>query len=172
MANMEKEVVRLMAQEIISAIKKVNENNNKNYVDAQLKNVKVTGTIGGSSSSSGGTITGDTISASQVIDLYSTVAGFISRAPANSNLGDVDAGKIVSTITGLASLEIQSATIDTAQIENLYASYGEFINMVAKNAEIENLDVEQVRADIAEMGLANIGSADIGWYMSFHSTLW
>lgn len=163
MANMEKEVVRLMAQEIISAIKKVNETNNKNYVDAQLKNVKVSGTIGGSSSSGGGAITGDTINASQVVDLYSTIAGFISRAPENSELGDVDAGKIVTTIAGLAALEIQSATIDTAQIENLYASYGEFINMVAKNAEIENLDVEQVRADIAEMGLANIKDAKIGW---------
>ena len=156
MANSEQQVVKLMAQEIIKAIKKLNEENNKNYVDNQLKNIKTTNVGGGVSIPSN-------VTASQVVGLYSAIASYIANSPENSLAGDQEAGKIVSTISGLAAIEIQSTTIDTAQIENLYSSYGEFLNLVAKNAEIEGLDVEELRAAMSEMGLANIGSASIGW---------
>ena len=156
MANSEQQVVKLMAQEIIKAIKKLNEENNKNYVDNQLKNIKATNVGGGVSIPSN-------VTASQVVGLYSAIASYIANSPENSLAGDQEAGKIVSTISGLAAIEIQSATIDTAQIENLYSSYGEFLNLVAKNAEIEGLDVEELRAAMSEIGLANIGSANIGW---------
>lgn len=157
MASINSQATKLMAEEIVRAIKQLTEENNRVYVDNQLKNIKVENVV----STSGGT--SGPINASQVIGLNSAIAGFISSAPGNAESGDLNAVSVVNTITGLAALEVKSATIDTAQIENLYGSYAEFIDLVAKNAEIENLDVEQVRADIAEMGLANIDQADIGW---------
>lgn len=160
MANAEQQVVRLMAQEIARAIKKATEDNNKNYVENQLKNFKGSGVSG--ASGNGGYV-GGSVDASQVVGLYSAVAGYIANSPDYAQSGDVDAGRIITTIAGLAAIEIQSATIDTAQIENLYSSYGEFLNLVAKNAEIEGLDVEELRAAISEIGLANIGSASIDW---------
>lgn len=160
LANIEQQVVKMMAQEIVRAIKKMNEDNNKNYVDNQLKNYKGLEKV---IVSGGGGNIGGSIDASQVTGLYGAVAGYIANSPDYALAGDLDAGRIITTISGIAAIEVESATIDTAQIENLYASYGEFINLVAKNAEIENLDVEQVRADIATMGLANIDSAKISW---------
>lgn len=167
MAAIENQAIKLMAEEIIRAIKKLTEDNNKQYVDNQIKNVKpiVSGGVivgGGGNSGGGGSFTG-TINASQITGLNNAIAGFISGAPGNAENGDVNSLLVVDTISGLASLEVESAVIDTAQIENLYGSYAEFINLVAKNAEIEDLDVEQIRADIADMGLANIDQADIGW---------
>ena len=160
MANAEQQVVRLMAQEIARAIKKATEDNNKNYVENQLKNFKGSGVPG--ASGNGGYV-GGSVDASQVVGLYSAVAGYIANSPDYAQSGDIDAGRIITTIAGLAAIEIQSATIDTAQIKNLYSSYGEFLNLVAKNAEIEGLDVEELRAAISEIGLANIGSASIDW---------
>lgn len=159
MANTDQQVVKIMAQEIIRAIKKVNEDNNKKYIDNQLKNIKVTGSTGVVGGGSGG-ISG-TIDVSQVDGLYSAIAGFIGDAPTNAELGDYEAGRIVSVMSGLAAIEVQNAVIDTAQIENLYASYGEFINLLADNAEIGNLDVGKIKADIATLGMANIDSATI-----------
>lgn len=161
LANVDQQVVKLMAQEIIRAIKKVNEDNNKKYIDNQLKNIKVTGSTGVIGGGSGG-ISG-TIDVSQVNGLYSAIAGFIGDAPTNAELGDYEAGRIVSVMSGLAAIEVQNAVIDTAQIENLYATYGEFINLLADNAEIGNLDAEKIKADIAKLGMANIKSAEIDY---------
>lgn len=160
MAAVENQAIKLMAEEMVRAIKKLTEDNNKQYVDNLVKNIKPIAS--GGNTSSGGSFSG-TIDASQITDLNSAIAGFISGAPGNAENGDINASLIVNTISGLASIEVQSAVIDTAQIENLYGSYAEFINLVAEKAKIDDLDVEQIYADIAKMGLANIDQADIGW---------
>lgn len=162
MANTEKQVAKLMAQEIVHAIKSMNEDNNRSYVDNQLKHYTSSASQFANSAGTATTITG-TIDPSQVDGLYGVIADYIFNASDNATLGDEDAGKIISTITGLAAIEVKHATIETAQIENLYGSYAEFIDLVAKDADIGNLDVEQVRADIADIGLANIGTAKINW---------
>ena len=102
MANAEQQVVRLMAQEIARAIKKATEDNNKNYVENQLKNFKGSGVSG--VSGNGGYI-GGSVDASQVVGLYSAVAGYIANSPDYAQSGDVDAGRIITTIAGLAAIE-------------------------------------------------------------------
>ena len=156
----ESQVIKLMAEEIVRAIKKLTADNNTTYVESLLKNAK--GLASGGSGGTANTITGS-VNASQVVGLYDAVANYIGNASTNAELNDPNAGLIVQSMAGIAAIEVESAVIDTAQIENLYGSYAQFINLVAKNAEIEDLNVEQVRADIADMGIANIGSADIGW---------
>lgn len=157
MATVEQQAIKLMAEEVVRAIKKLTEENNKNYVNNQLKNIGIS-----SAGGSGGTVSGQ-INASQINGLNSAIAGFISGAPGNAENGDINAGLVVNTISGLAAIEVESATIDTAQIQNLYATVADFIYMSASNAEIGDLEAQKIVSAIAELGLVNIDQADIGW---------
>lgn len=152
MADPQKEAIQLMAEEVVRAIRKITDENNRNYVNTQIRNSK-TNTV----------ISGGDVYASDVIGLYPAVAGYIADAPSASQQGDPNATRIVLTMNGLADLRIQSATIDTAQIRNLYASYGDFIHLVALDATISGVDVEQVRSDIADVGLLKVNTANIGF---------
>lgn len=150
MTNTERQAVKLMADEICRAMKRMSDENNRSYVGKQSG--------GGSSSQSFSGI----ISVSQISNLGSYISGLIGGAQSNAAT-DPNAQLIFSAISGIADLRVENATITTAQIEDLYASYGEFLHLVADRAEIGELNVEQIRADIAEMGIANIDSADIGF---------
>ena len=77
MATIDKQVVRVMAEEISRAIRKMNDENNRTYVNSQIANSKaaVAQTISGS------------ISVSQVSNLPSYIAGLIGNAEANASTG-------------------------------------------------------------------------------------
>lgn len=152
MADPQKEAIQLMAEEVVRAIRKITDENNRNYVNTQIRNSK-TNTV----------ISGGDVYASDVIGLYPAVAGYIANAPDAAEQGDPNATRIVLTMNGLADLQIQSATINTAQIANLYASYGDFIHLVALDATISGVDTEQVRSDIADVGLLKVNTANIGF---------
>lgn len=149
--NQDKEAVKVLAEEIMKAVKVIIEDNNKKYVNNQIKNHG-----GGSASSLSGSI-----NASQVRNLYSTIGGYIAQAYEKSQDGDAIASAICTAITGLAGIEVKSIAADEAEIGNLYASFGKFINLVAANADIGDLKVKDIRADLATIGLTNIGSAKI-----------
>ena len=158
-SNNNKQAVKTIAEEVARAMRNYIDNNNKTYVNKQISN-SISGTS--SSGGGGGTMPGS-INASQVRGLYNTVAGYIINASQASAQGDEVAGRIISTLSGIAAVELQSATIDTAQIRNLYASYGDFIELVAEHATIQGVDTEELYATLAEIGLSNIGTANIGF---------
>ena len=147
----DREAVKVLAEEMVKAVRAVVKDNNKSYVNNQIRNY-----TGGNASRYGGTI-----NASQVKGLYGAVGGFIANASSKSEQGDQIASSIVSAVSSLASLEVKSIAADTAQIGDLYASFGEFINLVVQDAQIGSLDVDQIRADIATLGIADIGNARI-----------
>lgn len=161
MADVQSAAVKAIAEEIVRAVNSITDKNNKNYVNARV--TRYGGSGGGSGGGTiGGVYTGK-INPSQVTGLYDVITGYITDAQKNAEAGDVNAGKIISTLDGIADIRVANATIKTAQIEELYGSYAEFIRLVAEKAEIENVDTDKLRAEFAEMGLANIGSADIGF---------
>jgi len=147
----DREAVKVLAEEMVKAVRAVVKDNNKSYVNNQIRNY-----TGGNASGYGGTI-----NASQVKGLYGAVGGFIANASSKSEQGDQIASSIVSAVSSLASLEVKSIAADTAQIGDLYASFGEFLNLIVQDAQIGSLDVEQIRADIATLGIADIGKARI-----------
>lgn len=157
----DKQAVKAIADAIIKATRAVTQDNNKNYVNNQIKNFGGGGGSGGSGSG-GGSISG-TISASQVTDLYTTVAGYIINAQGNADGGDVVAGRIIQTLNGIASLEVSRARIGYAQIDNLDAGVANIIHLTAQQAEIEDATIRQLKADIAQVGLTNIGTANIDY---------
>lgn len=160
MATIEKQAIQLMANEITKAIKKYTEENNKRYVDNQIKNIDI-GSIAKVSVPMGD-YTG-TIDVSQILNLDGAISTYIYEASDKAESGDKDAQKVISAITGLAAIEVKNAKIDTAQIENLYASVADIIYLSADKAEIGDLDAQKITSAIADLGLANIGSADIGF---------
>lgn len=156
MSDIKRQASVMLAEEIIRAIKKLTEDNNKTYVNPQLRNYR---------------FTTDNLSADvkkSITELASNIAvdkDAIDKAIDNA-LADyeVSADKIAgldALVAEITVLEVQKATIDTAQIENLYATVADFIYMAAEKAEIGDLEAEKITAAIAEMGLANIGSANI-----------
>lgn len=158
MGSNNQKAVKTMAEEIAKALKNYIDTNNQKYVNKQINSaISTAGSIGGH----GGGVMPGTINASQVRGLYNTVAGYIINAASASAHGDEIAGQIINTLGGIAAIEVQHATIDTAQIRNLYSSYGEFIELVAQHATIQGVDVEEIHADIADIGMTNIGQADI-----------
>lgn len=160
MGSNSQKAVKTMAEEIARALKNYTNANNQRYVNKQINNAIANAGVG---SSSGGGVMPGYINASQVRGLYNTVAGYIINASQASAQGDEIAGQIISTLSGIADVELSHATIDTAQIRNLYASYGDFIELVAQHATIQGVDVEEIYADIAEIGISDIGTANIGY---------
>lgn len=130
--NVESEAIKVLADSLVKAYGKVVEQNNKTYVNNQIKNYPGGSGIGGGG---GGSYSG-AINVSQI-------RGF--------------ADGVVKAV----SAELETATIGTAFIDNLYAQYGEFITLVADKAHIETVDTEEIYAELAEIGLANIGTAKI-----------
>lgn len=161
MTAIENQAIKLMAEEMVRAIKKLTEDNNRSYVDNQIKNVTVSGASGGHADTAN-SITGS-INVSQVKGFNSAIAGFIAGAPGNAENGDADAEAVMNAIGKLVSIEVEHAKIDTAQIENLYATVADFIYMAAEKAEIGDLEAEKIVATIAKLGLVDIDKADIGW---------
>lgn len=152
MADPQKEAIQLMAEEVVRAIRKITDENNRNYVNTQIRNSK-TNTV----------ISGGDVYASDVIGLYPAVAGYIANAPDAAEQGDPNATRIVLTMNGLADLQIQSATIDTAQIDNLYGSYAEFLHTVADTSVIGDADIQKARIALADIGLLVVSNANIGY---------
>ena len=125
MANIEQQVTKLMAEEIIRAIKKITEDNNRQYVNNQIKNYKMTSS----------NVSADlyarfadiavleaqsaTIDTAQIENLYATVADFVYLAADKAQLGDVEAQKIVTAIADMGLANIGSADIGWAQIKDL-----------------------------------------------------
>lgn len=161
MANEETKVVKTMAEEIVRAINTLVDKNNKRYVNNQIKNYVDNSSYGGSSSG-GGALPG-TINASQVRGLYNTVAGYIIGAYDAAKDGSDLAGKIISTMTGITSVQLKSATLEEARVKYLNANIGNFIHLIANHATIEDIDTEAIYSDIADIGIAHIGQAKIDW---------
>lgn len=156
MSDIQSAAVKSLAEQIVKAINTITEKNNKSYVNARVTR------YGGSGSGGSGSYTGS-ISTSQISDLYDVVSGYLINAQPHADQGDTIAAEIISTLNGISDIRIANATIKTAQIEELYGSYAEFIRLVAEKAEIKDVDTDKLRAEFAEMGIANIGSADIGF---------
>lgn len=159
MGSTNSKAVKTMAEEIARALKNYVDTNNKAYVNKQITNAMSNASSSGGGG--GGGIMPGTINASQVRGLYNTVAGYIINAASSAAQGDEVAGRIISTLSGIAAVELQSATIDTAQIRNLYASYGHFIDLIAEKAQLQEVDTAALYAELAVIGLSKIDTADI-----------
>lgn len=155
----EKQAVKTIADAILKAVRTVTEENNRKFVNNQIKNF---GGNADSGSTSGGSYSG-TIPASQVTGLYNVVAGYIVNAQSSSEGGDVIAGKILSALSDIASIQVGQATIGYAQIDDLKAGVAEIVHLTAESAEIEDATIRQLKTDIAKVGIADIGRATIGY---------
>ena len=131
--NVESEAIKVLADSLVKAYGKVVEQNNKTYVNNQIKNYPGGTGIGGGG---GGSYSGS-INVSQI-------RGFVDG------------------VINAVAAEFETATIGTAFIDNLYAQYAEFIHMVADTAHIGTASVERAKIDIADINTAAIGSATIG----------
>lgn len=156
----ERQAVKTLADAIAKATRVMIEDNNKRYVNNQIKNFSGGG---GTASGSGGGGGGGPIPASQVTGLYNTVAGYIINAKTNADGGDPIAGRILTTLNGIADIQVGRATINSAQISDLKAGVANIIHLTTQSATIEDATIRQLKADISNVGLANIGTADIGF---------
>lgn len=156
----EKQAVKALADAIAKATKVMIEDNNKRYVNNQIKNFSGGGSVSGGGG--GGGASGP-IPASQVTGLYNTVAGYIINAKTNADGGDPIAGRILTTLNGIADIQVGRATINSAQISDLKAGVANIIHLTTQSATIEDATIRQLKADISNVGLANIGTADIGF---------
>ena len=152
----ERQAVKALADNLVKTFRSMMDDNNKVYVDNQIKNY---GGNGGTASR----FTGH-ISYSQVDGLYDYIADSLSDAIEDD---DPSVSRIITSIGGIASLEVESFVADTANIDKLYANYGEFMNIVAGSIEAQEAKFRQLATDIAYVtsgffGTASIDSAMIG----------
>ena len=138
MSDVKKQVSKLLAEEIIRAIKKVNDDNNRSYVDPQLRNYRI------SSSNLSSEIKKEisNIAKESAVDsekINSIVDDAIEKAVINTaQIADLDA-----KIADITVAEIQNATIDTAQVENLYGTVADFIYLAAENAQLGDVEAKK-----------------------------
>ena len=152
----EKQAVKAIADAIIKASKIITENNNKSYVDNQVKNHSA-GTV--INSEGGGSISG-TIPASHVTGLYNTVAGYIIGA---SSSQDPVALRIIDSLNNIADSRLRQTTFNASQISDLKTGIANVVHLATDTATITDADIQKLKTDIATVGLANIGSANIGY---------
>lgn len=151
MANTERQVVKLLAEEIARAINK-KSGGNAATASSALSAKKLTGTISASQ------IAGS-MSAAQISGLNNAIKGVLMALPSDGKAEEgSDDYEIIAVISNLARLEVESFTADTAEIEKLYATFGDFIKLVADEAEFS-----EIKSDLANIGLASIGDAKIDW---------
>ena len=130
--NVESEAIKVLADSLVKAYGKVVEQNNKTYVNNQIKNYPGGSGIGGGG---GGSYSG-AINVSQI-------RGF--------------ADGVVNAV----SANFETVTADTGVFNNLYAQYAEFTRMVSEKISAGTVDAEVIYSELAEIGLANIGTANI-----------
>ena len=158
----DKQAVKAIADAIIKATRVITDDNNKTYVNNQIKNNTANYSGGSGAGGGSGSYSGN-IPASHVTGLYNTVADYIINAQTNADGGDVIAGKIISTLNGLADIEVSKAKIGYAQIEDLAAGVATIMHLAATTAEIQDADIRQLKADVSQLGLADIGTAKINY---------
>jgi len=165
MPNIEKEAVKMMANEIVEAIKGLVESNNRGYVQSSFKNYKVSSdNMSASVQNSIATIARNTvhstpIQASQVAGLQDYVDTAVSQI-------QIDAAQITNleaTVADIALAEIQVAEIDTAQIRNLNATVASIADAEIQSATIGVAQIDGLNATVATIADAEIASADIGF---------
>jgi len=152
--NLDKEAVKVLAEEMMKAVKAIIQDNNKNYVNNQIRNY-----TGGTAAKFTGVI-----KPSQVKGLYGAVSGFLTDAADSiSGYGDIDisTNAFVQAVTRLAKVEVQHIIANKVEAEELYASYGQFLRLLATDAEFTRVNAQQIKTDIASIGVANIGDAKI-----------
>lgn len=130
--NVESEAIKVLAESLVKAYGKVVEQNNKTYVNNQIKNYPGGTGIGGGG---GGSYSGS-INVSQI-------RGF--------------ADGVVNAV----SANFETVTADTGVFNNLYAQYAEFTRMVSEKISAGTVDAEVIYSELAKIGLANIGTANI-----------
>ena len=130
--NVESEAIKVLADSLVKAYGKVVEQNNKSYVNNQIKNYPGGTGIGGGG---GGSYSGS-INVSQI-------RGFVDG------------------VINAVAAEFETATIGTAFIDNLYGQYAEFIHLVADEAYIGVASIDEARIDVASINTAAIDSATI-----------
>lgn len=165
MTTVNNDVIKVLADEIIRAVKMMTDYNNRVYIASEFKNYKVSPSNMSSemqstiSSIAKNTVNSMPVDASRIDGLQ----GVVDTAVGQASLSAAQIKDLSAIVADITALEVKNATIDTAQIENLYASVADFIYLAADKAQLGDVDAEKITASIAEMGLANIGSADIGW---------
>lgn len=130
MANIEKQAVKMMADEIVDAIKALVDTNNRDYVNGAIKNYKMTDN-----------------------NISSGVQRYISNAIAaasftSSQIKDWDAfdirtiGNFGGSVAQIANAEIDNAIIDTARVRELDASLASFTTARIASAEISTAQIQ------------------------------
>ncbi len=144
MSDIKRQVSKMLAEEIVQTIKKLTDDNNKQYVNNQIKNIGSL-SVNGDNGLVGGTISGNNFSQA-IID-----------AIGKENFQNDVSAAIVSAIIG----KFESLIGDTGVIRELYGTYANFINMVANNAQFDNVSAQNIWASIATMALARIDYLDV-----------
>lgn len=125
MANIEKQAVQALAEEMVRAIRQLTEQNNQSYVNNQIATYKV----------GSGNISADlyarmadiayaqvhtaTIDVAQIEELYGTVADYVYLASERAEIGDVNAQHIKAAVADMGLTNINSANIGFGQIKDL-----------------------------------------------------
>ena len=156
MSDVKKQASKMLAEEIIHAIKKLTADNNKQYVNPQIRNYRFTiDNLPSDIKQSITDIVKDTSINQDAIDEA------IKDAISNATIDSAQIIDLEAKIAEITVLEVERATIDTAQIENLYATVADIIYLSAEKAQVGDLEAQKITSAIADLGLANIGSADI-----------
>ena len=175
MANIEKQAVKMMADEIVDAIKALVDTNNRGYVNGAIKNYKMTD----NNISSGvqryisNAIAAASFTSSQIKDWSTfdirTIGNFGGSVAqiANAEIDNaiIDTAKIRELDASLASFttaRIASAEISTAQIQNATIKYSNITNLDAETAFIRQGVGNQVFIDNLAVTQSQIVSALVG----------
>ena len=154
----EKQAVKTIADAIMKAVQQTVSQNNKTYVDNQLKNYKPSSDSG---SSGGGSISG-TIPASHVTGLGTAVAGYIVDAAT----GEPSAVRILNALQTIANGQVSSAlstaTFTYGQISNFKTGIAAIIELIT-DFDTQDIDVQKIQAAIADIDQANIQNANIDY---------
>lgn len=160
----ERQVVKMMADEIVSAMRKINEENNLGYVDSKIRNTPAlvnpdslysvldANRIKGLEAYVGGKIENAEIDGSQITGIVN---------PSSISITTAQIQDLEVEVAEITQAEIKNANIDSANIEDLEVAVARILTLSANKAELDEAIIQEISAAVATMGIANIGSADI-----------
>lgn len=170
MANIEQQVTKLMAEEIIQAIKKLTDENNRTYVNNQIKNYKMTpANVSSDLYSKFADIAvinaqKAVIDTAQIENLYATVAEFIYLSAQKAEIGDLVAQKITTAIADMGLANIGSANIGWAQIKDLVSGTAIIQQGINGKLYVEDLAVTEANMVSLTVGELVVKGSDGNFY--------
>ena len=156
--------IELLARQIVQNVREILEENNRDVVAKQIKNVSVdAGNVKGLSKTVSQQVKVTKFPANQIIGLDEKVGEEVEAKFGTVTIKAAQIEDLNAEVAKITEAEIEKATITSAQIQDLEAEVAKIAAAEIESATIDTAQIKELSVKVAEIVVATIDEADIKW---------